>query len=186
MGQHDSVVSKATRKKSQVRTVFICSPLRARGDHAFEDNVQLAKDLCKVVLDAGHAPYAPHLIYPLMLDDSIERERNAGINAGLAWLGRADEIWIYAESIDDCSAGMLAEITAAAQFSLPPLPKWMPGAFKAVKWKATKRQPETHAALGLDDGDCTVCVGTGKLLEDHDGRAGYSTCKECEGTGLTA
>ena len=40
-----------------------------------------------------------------------------------------------------------------------------------------------RAAGLLMEPRCTNCSGTGRLLEDHDGRAGYSTCGACGGKG---
>lgn len=36
-------------------------------------------------LDRGEAPYASHLLYTQMLDDTIPAERELGIKAGFAW-----------------------------------------------------------------------------------------------------
>ena len=40
-----------------------------------------------------------------------------------------------------------------------------------------------RAAGLLMEPRCTNCSGTGRLLEDHDGRAGYGTCGACGGKG---
>ena len=130
-----------------MKRIFICSPFRAIGRHSIEDNTKLAMDLCKVVMLAGHAPYAPHLIYPRFMDDSIEKERNAAIKAGVAWLGMADEIWIYSKDTTGCSLGMLHEIERARRFSISPLPVYMPACFEAVEWRETAVRDVGHPII---------------------------------------
>ena len=153
MGVYDSVAAKATRKNKQPRVlrVFVCSPLRARGDHTFEDNVELAKRLCKAVADVGHAPYAPRLFFQQFLNDSIDRERKMGTKSGLVWLAMADEVWVYSESLDDCSDGMLGEVTTAGQLSIPPTVRWMPEAFVSVKWPVSLRGAQLPPVPDVSD-----------------------------------
>jgi hypothetical protein len=74
-----------------LRTVFICSPYR--GDVEF--NTRVARLLCREALARGLAPFAPHLLYPQMLDDSNEIERALGIASGLEFIGACDEFWSY-------------------------------------------------------------------------------------------
>lgn len=71
-----------------MKRIFICSPYR--GD--IQANTARALELCRFVLRAGHAPFAPHLFYPQMLDDGDQEQRAAGIAAGMAWLDACDAV----------------------------------------------------------------------------------------------
>jgi hypothetical protein len=90
-----------------MKTVFVCS---AYGGS--EANLILARDYCKFVTDSGLAPFAPHLIYTQFLDDSFKQERELGINAGLAFLERCDEMWVFVRN-NVISKGMRKEINEA-------------------------------------------------------------------------
>lgn len=94
-----------------VRRIFVCSPYR--GDVAA--NVDVARATCGVVLRAGDAPFAPHLLYPVLLDDADAEERALGMAAGRAWLEVADEVLVVGPVTD----GMRGEIAAAAALGIP-------------------------------------------------------------------
>jgi hypothetical protein len=108
-----------------MKTVFIVSPLRGtttqlakcitdeeRAD-LFEANLALAESLCHEVTIKGHAAFAPHVFYPLFLDDRKSEERALGMKAGHAWLLKADEAWVYLKY--GASEGMRAEIALAME-----------------------------------------------------------------------
>jgi len=46
-------------------------------------------------LARGEAPFASHLLYPQVLDDSIYTERDLGITCGWAWAEWSDVIVFY-------------------------------------------------------------------------------------------
>jgi len=46
-------------------------------------------------LRRGEAPFASHLLYTQLLDDSNPTERTLGIKAGQAWLLRAEAVAVY-------------------------------------------------------------------------------------------
>lgn len=94
-----------------MKRVFVCSPYRG----AVAANVALAREACREVLRAGDAPFAPHLLYPDVLDDADPRERALGIGAGIAWLAMADEVLVVGDPTD----GMRQEIAAAETLGLP-------------------------------------------------------------------
>lgn len=48
-------------------------------------NIAYARLACWWCLKNGMAPFASHLLYTQMLDDSIEGERELGMGAGMAW-----------------------------------------------------------------------------------------------------
>jgi len=55
-----------------------------------------------------HAPFAPHHVYPIFLDDTDEDQRELGLHMGLAWGECAEEIWIFTDLGE--SAGMSYEM----------------------------------------------------------------------------
>ena len=67
--------------------VFICSPYQ--GD--IEENTKNAKRYMRFVIQQGHTPFAPHLLYPQVLDEATERNKGmeldfdakARMNSGL-------------------------------------------------------------------------------------------------------
>ena len=95
-----------------MKLIYVASPYS--GD--VERNTEYAKLACRNVLDCGHAFFAPHLLYPAILDDSNPRERERGLAMGCEVLARCDELWVYGSRV---SEGMDAEIRAARQLGVP-------------------------------------------------------------------
>jgi len=64
-------------------------------------------------LDQGEAPIASHLIYtqPGILDDSVEKERDQGIQAGYEWMDAADLVAFYTDR--GWSRGMIRALKMA-------------------------------------------------------------------------
>ena len=62
-----------------------------------ELNVKYARAALRDSLLRGEAPLASHLLYTqeAVLDDDIPGERTMGIEAGLAWGGKADATVVY-------------------------------------------------------------------------------------------
>lgn len=105
------------------RRIFICSPFRVEPTSApFADaakrveNRQNAIELCKRALEQGHAPFAPHLFYPQLLDDNKLTDRQLGLDAGLSWLVEADEVWALRGVV---SEGMRGELDLAEGLGIP-------------------------------------------------------------------
>lgn len=88
------------------KVIYVASPLR--GD--YEKNMEKARRYCKVVIDKGHIPYAPHLLFTQFMDDTIPEERKAGMAMGIEMLKKCDELWAFGKTI---SEGMAAEIELA-------------------------------------------------------------------------
>jgi hypothetical protein len=61
--------------------VIIESPYRGQ----VAKNTEYAKECLAHSLSLGEAPIASHLLYPQVLDDRVPKERQQGIDAGLAW-----------------------------------------------------------------------------------------------------
>lgn len=110
-----------------MKTVFICSPFRGQNAIERTRNIKVAEDLCRDAVRQGHAPMAPHLLFPRFLDEDVIEERAQGIEAGKEWLRRCDEVWVY--DLNGISAGMDAELKFATSIDKPIIfwsnfPKW--------------------------------------------------------------
>jgi hypothetical protein len=112
-----------------VRRVFVSSAYR--GDVA--TNVEVARAACREVLRQGDAPFAPHLLYPDLLDDDVPAERALGIEAGRRWLAAAHEVLV----VGTVTAGMREEIAAAEALGIP------------VRYAAPPARPWSRAPGGL-------------------------------------
>jgi hypothetical protein len=89
-----------------MKRIFVCSPFA--GDIA--RNVKVAEALCRQVMRSGHAPFAPHLLYPTFTDDSVTEQRETGIACGLAYMECCD---------NGISSGMRMELDRAGQLGKP-------------------------------------------------------------------
>ena len=92
-----------------MRLVIIESPYA--GD--LDRNVAYACRAMRDCLARGEAPLASHLLYTQegVLDDDDPFEREAGIDAGLAWGAKADATVVYIDH--GVSSGMASGITRA-------------------------------------------------------------------------
>ena len=101
------------------RLVFICSPYRAEDDDplerakAVQRNIRMARTGCRIAVERGFIPVAPHLYFPQFLSEKTERD--ASIQMGLHMLGLCDELWVLGRRISD---GMAKEITYARKLGL--------------------------------------------------------------------
>ena len=95
-----------------MKLIYVASPYA--GD--IEQNTEFARKACRHVMNEGHAFFAPHLLYPQLLEDSNPQERQAGLDMGLAMLSRCDELWCYGDHI---SYGMHLEIEEAVKIGIP-------------------------------------------------------------------
>ena len=81
--------------------VYIASPMS--GD--VEQNLQFARHACRYAISEGVVPFAPHLLYTQMLDDSDPEERQLGIDMGNRMLKLCDELWLCGDQISPGMAG---------------------------------------------------------------------------------
>lgn len=95
-----------------MKLVYICSKLR--GD--IEHNIQKAHEYCRMAVELGVIPIAPHTIYTKYLDDREPDQRERGLQMGLELLLRCGELWYFDKEI---SEGMAAEINLAKQNGIP-------------------------------------------------------------------
>lgn len=87
--------------------VFICSRYACDIEH----NVEVAQSLCRMAVDAGCAPFAPHLLFTQFLSDDDPTQRELGIALGLRFMEACDEVWVYVG--DGISDGMRRELENA-------------------------------------------------------------------------
>jgi len=120
--EHPCYPGELGDRKNYNRLVFICSPYRPQSDDPAEQarellrNIKLAKIGCRLAVEHGCAPIAPHLLYPQFLDDRDPEERDAGKKCGLQFLNICDEMWVLGRKI---TQGMAAEIAAANANGIP-------------------------------------------------------------------
>ena len=94
-----------------MKTVYICSPYRAKDKQELKRNKNYAKKLTRIALDSGFAPVTPHLyITKVTNEDSIE-DRRSGMAAGIELLKRCDIVIVG--DFFGLSEGMAKEIAAA-------------------------------------------------------------------------
>jgi len=83
------------------------------------ENLRYARAALRDSLLRGEAPIASHLLYTQdgVLDDALPDERRRGIDAGLAWLARADATVVYNDL--GISSGMKQGVERAAARGVP-------------------------------------------------------------------
>ena len=97
-----------------MKKVFICSPFTANEEK--RRNEELARAACRMAVEKGCVPIAPHLYFPQFLDDSIYEERELGIMFGTTWLKKCDEIWVVGDHVTE---SMIREIRSAWKWEIP-------------------------------------------------------------------
>ena len=102
------------------KMVFICSPYRAdeadplEQAKAIQRNIELARKGCRIAVERGFIPFAPHLFFPQFLNE--EGERSIGIMMGIQLLSLCDELWVLGRKVTD---GMAKEISYARNLGIP-------------------------------------------------------------------
>jgi len=92
--------------------VFICSPFK--GDTAV--NIKKAKKYCKMALESGFIPYAPHTALNGVLNDNKQAERETALIISSEMVKRCDILWVFGDTITE---GMKREIEAASDHRIP-------------------------------------------------------------------
>lgn len=95
---------KAARAARYRPLVYICSPFS--GD--VPGNTQKAIRYSRFAVDSHAIPIAPHLLFPLFMDE--ETERDLAMFMDMVILGRCEELWVFGGMV---STGMKAEIDKA-------------------------------------------------------------------------
>ena len=94
-----------------MRTVYICSPYRARDGRELDRHIEYAQALTMQAIKAGLAPITPHLYMTQCLNEDKTEERAAGMAAGLELLKKCD--FVIAGVKYGISGGMSREIQTA-------------------------------------------------------------------------
>ena len=94
-----------------MRTVYICSPYRAKDSAQLDRHIDYAQELKRQALEAGLAPITPHLYMTQCLNEDKPQERAIGMEAGLALLKHCD--FVIAGVKYGISEGMSREIQTA-------------------------------------------------------------------------
>ena len=102
-----AAIRNTERKEWQaIPKIYICSPYK--GD--IEKNTANAIRYCRVAVDRGCFPIAPHVFLPQFLNDDNPAERELALSFGIRLLGGCKEIWVVGSNITE---GMKREINAA-------------------------------------------------------------------------
>ena len=86
--------------------VYICSPYA--GD--IDVNTENARRYCRMAVNFGYIPIAPHLLFPQFMNDDIPRERELAMFFGNVLMSKCAEVWVCGDKI---SSGMEEEIQRA-------------------------------------------------------------------------
>ncbi len=117
------------------RRIYVSSPFGSPDPWIVWLNVQVARDVCRAILERGDAPYASHLIYPEVLGEDSGAARETGLQAALAFVEACDEVaWALPPWVDGPTPGMRGELRRALELGKP-------------VWRATI--PEDAIASGL-------------------------------------
>lgn len=102
-----------------MKKVFICSPYRPTGpdpEKERSENVKLARKACRMAINKGMLPLAPHLYFTQILNDDFSFERLVGMALGNRWLEEADELWVIGDRVTE---GMKQELDYARGRNIP-------------------------------------------------------------------
>ncbi|MGN0851835.1 MAG: DUF4406 domain-containing protein [Kiritimatiellia bacterium] len=92
--------------------IYVASPFHGDGTaESQRENMKRAAVYCAWVVQRGHVPYAPHLLFPNFLDENKPEHREIALKAGQAMLNRCDQLWAFTEN--GISDGMRAEMDYA-------------------------------------------------------------------------
>lgn len=114
-------MEEATLPPGPHRRVILESPYA--GD--VERNVAYAKACMRDCLARGEAPFASHLLYTQVLDDTKPEERTLGLLLAAAWGPKADATVVYVDL--GVSHGMKLGIYGAERDGIPVEYRTLPG-----------------------------------------------------------
>nr|WP_303182484.1 hypothetical protein [Lachnoclostridium phocaeense] len=96
---------------------YICSPLRGETLKETHHNMMAARwYMVRAWKETGYPAVAPHGYIPVVLDDAVQEERDAGLDAGKKLLYRCKRVLVCGDRI---SEGMEGEIKEAARLGIP-------------------------------------------------------------------
>ena len=91
---------------------YICSPYAGNVDR----NTERTRSFCRIALESGRIPLAPHLLFPQFMNDSDPDERRLALFMDVVLLGKCRELWVLGDEVTD---GMLTEIENAHKRGIP-------------------------------------------------------------------
>ena len=108
----DPTPAQALRQHRHYPRTYICSAYR--GDTI--GNAKRAAEYCRYAVANGRMPIAPHLFFPLFMDDSDPEQRSLALLFGKRLLAGCKELWVFG-----CvTEGMRGEIDAAVNhYAIP-------------------------------------------------------------------
>ena len=101
-----------------MKRIFAMSPFKGTTYAEQAMNEAKAKAFCRFILEKGHAPFAPHLLYPrLGLSESAD-DRAKTLPAARSWIPASDEAWVLGGP-ETWSPGMRDEMRDVFSANLP-------------------------------------------------------------------
>lgn len=97
---------KEELNKGRMRFIYVCSPYR--GDVV--RNMNFAQECCRDIFKHHHIPIAPHLYFPLFMNDNIKEVRELAFELNKRLIDMCDYITVFGTEI---SEGMQIEIDYA-------------------------------------------------------------------------
>jgi hypothetical protein len=91
------------------KLVYICSPYGGK-----EENLELAKRICRAVVEHGDIPIAPHLLFPQFMSEETERDK--AIEYGLRIMEVCEGFALYYNG--NITSGMWKELGKAKSLNL--------------------------------------------------------------------
>lgn len=111
-----------------MKVAYIAHPISGDSDGNIQKILKIVRYINRHSCD--YVPFAPYIVDCLALDDSIQEERERGIENDIALFNKGfiDEVWLYGDRI---STGMSREIELAHKLniSVKPMTKATKGAY---------------------------------------------------------
>ena len=98
-------MSNKPKNRTYRPLVYICSPLS--GD--IPSNTERARQFCKFALEKGQIPLAPHLMFPLFMNDDDPAERELAMFMDVILRGICDDLWVFGDRISEVM-GVVIEV----------------------------------------------------------------------------
>lgn len=119
--------------------VYICSPYREYEGHTVEQNLQEAREFCRMMIEHDEVPICPHLYLPQFLLDDLSVDREKALNLCTKILTYCSKIYVFPGANDYISEGMAIEKRFAEGVGMPivtvPDVHWRRGRFQNYKYK---------------------------------------------------
>jgi len=85
-----------------MKVIFVCSPFQGK-----RENIEKAKRYCRMLVDMGYIPIAPHVYFSQFMDDNNPVDRRKALEMNKKLLDFCDELWVFGNEITE---GMREEI----------------------------------------------------------------------------